>query len=941
MANKHTTVLEFEVYGKRNIDALKDALNRAGIALELVETQASDTQRQIHNLSAITKMATARLDNLSTSQKKALKNIVNTANLSGKTYAPWIREREILQTEKQVAEEKKLQRELRETERIRRRTERERIESRRRLMRRAGFTDGGADLAGKSVSGPMRVIAYDLVRRSLTEIYGLANKVSKSISEWIVDGIKFNDELARSQTFFTSLGILGFKGVTGGQMTIAEASVSKDPKVADMYKKSVTNSETVMRKLMAVSAMTGQDLGEIVSATRQSMTDLLNKINKDGKPGVYLQNVDTLNNVTERMVKLASVLRMADPQNRKLSFHMVGLQELFSGTTGTGEKGKKESAGLQNVKSLLMREGIKIGEERARQITQYVNKGNLEAAMDVVQDALERSGLGFEQLANMMNSTLQPAIDGTKMYLRIFNKIFTTDLYNRVLKPFFQATLRHFSLMEQDKVFVGAIEKLGRQFSDVTNDIILDFTKVIDYMTLIPDYSTKEGRAKYSINNKEVAGFFTTQTELQNVISTIGGGAKVMYAIFKVIAQFMMGLMGSRDGSQLADVAKQIEGFGKAAKRFGAQLREAFEWVLTAVRTNKLDLFGVMTVKLSDFVKGLLIFLVVLKALKMAFSLASAGKNFIDSIRGIKNEISEWRASRATTTASQTATRTVATQGAAQAASQPGILSRIANAVKQFAGNIAGGLVVLGSGAIGLLGKALSGSWALVIRAASGVAKFFTNKIWEIKMIWEYVIPALKNKFLTMFRSWSIADLLKRYAGGLKELAKDIFLFAGRLFTASGGWAGLTRTIASFIPHVRVAMLIFSVFALAVELIGPMVMDMIERNAPAIMDRAMKMGAKAGGEFLGFGIKDIPTNTSWNLFNAPPVPPTPETKPVMPYKPLVLKSSQDKPTINVNNLNLHGVQSPAQFSDELMKRANKPEKIKEQGLIDPTYGVRK
>ena len=218
-----------------------------------------------------------------------------------------------------------MQRELRETERLRRRAERQREESRRALMRRMGVSDsGGADLVGKSVSGPARVIAYDLVRRSLTEIYALANKVSKSISEWIVDGIKFNDELARSQTFFTSLGILGFKGITGGQMTIAEASVSKDPKVADIYKKSVTNSETVMRKLMAVSAMTGQDLGEIVSATRQSMTDLLNKINKEGKTGTYLQNVDTLNNVTERMVKLASVLRMADPQNRKLSFHMVG-----------------------------------------------------------------------------------------------------------------------------------------------------------------------------------------------------------------------------------------------------------------------------------------------------------------------------------------------------------------------------------------------------------------------------------------------------------------------------------------------------------------------------------------------------------------------------------------------------------------------------------------
>jgi hypothetical protein len=940
MANKHTTVLEFEVYGKRNIDALKDALNKAGIALELVETQASNTQREIHNLSAITKMATARLDNLSSSQKKALKSIVNTANLSGKANAPWIREREILQTERQVVEEKKLQRELRETERIRRRTERERIESRRVMMRRAGLSDGGGtDLMGKSVSGPMRVIAYDLVRRSLTEIYALANKVSRSISEWIVDGIKFNDELARSQTFFTSLGILGFKGVTGGQMTIAEASVSKDPKVAGMYQKSVANSETVMRKLMAVSAMTGQDLGEIVSATRQSMTDLLNKINKDGKPGVYLQNVDTLNNVTERMVKLASVLRMADPQNRKLSFHMVGLQELFSGTTGTGEKGKKESAGLQNVKSLLMREGIKIGEDRARQITQYVNKGNLEAAMDVVQDALERSGLGFEQLANMMNSTLQPAIDGTKMYLRIFNKIFTTDLYNRVLKPFFQATLRHFSLMEQDKVFVGAIEKLGRQFSDVTNDIILDFTKVIDYMTLIPDYSTKEGRAKYSINNKEVAGFFTTQTELQNVISTIGGGAKVMYAIFKVVAQFMMGLMGSRDGKGLEDFAKQIETFGKAAKEFGAQLRNAFEWMLKAIKDNKVDIYG-FTFKLSDIIISLVSFFALFKAFKIGKSLFTSIKDFFKLFnydmgkvgKGInrKFEPIEWFKQLREKFSQRTVT---------QGTTQPGMLSKAWTAISEQAAKLKNSVV-----------GALANSWRYIAQAFTGVknwlsnipsriGNFITGKIWDFKLL-KATIKSTFAKWVNTIKSWPIASEMKRYAGGLKELVKDIFLFAGKIFAASGGWAGLTTTIASFIPHARIAMLIFSVFALIVELIGPMVMDMIERNAPAIMDRAMKIGAKTGGQFLGFNLQGIPTNTNWNLFNAPPVPPTPETKPVTPYKPLVLMSSQDKPTINVENLNLHGVQNPAQFSDELLKKANKPKKIEQQG-IDPSYVPRR
>ena len=947
---KHITTLEFEVYGKKDIDKLRDALKQAGITLEYVESTAVDTQREIHNLAQTTKMATARLDNLSRSQKQAVKGILATiaAQRKSPTYKPWIREEQLLESKQaadRLKEEAKLEREKeRNHRREMARIERENRESKRRLARMIGLDTGGrTDLMGKSVSGPMRVIAYDLVRRTLTEIYALVNKIGNSISNWIIDGIKFNDELARSQTFFTSLGILGFKGVTGQQMTVAEASVSKDPKVAEMYAKSVDNSEKVMRRMMAVSALTGQDLGEIVSSTRQAMTDLLNKLNKEGKPGTYLKNTESLNDVSERMVKLASVLRMADPQNRKLSFHMVGLQELFSGTTGEGKDKKKESAGLQNVRSILMREGIRIGEERARKITQYVNTGNLQAAMDVVQDSLERSGLGFEQLSNMMNSTLQPAIDGTMMYLRIFNKIFTTDLYKQVVKPFFQATLRHFSIMEQNKTFVSGIEKLGKQFADAADSIIDDFAGIIDYLTLVPDFTTKEGKAKYDKQGKEVLGFFTTMTGMENVISTIKGGSQVMYAVFKVIGKFIWGLMSARGGQGLEDFAKQVEAFGETAQRWGRELREAFEWMLKAIKENKVEIFG-FTFSLSGLIKSMLLLAVVLRGIKLAVSMFTGTKDLFKAFGWDMGKTgNKWWNKELDPRKKAAAAGT-----AANAGSGDSILKKITNALKWLAEKVIGGLLTFGFGFISIFTKLFAGPIALLGRAAASVGKFFSNKVWEIKAIWKYVIPVIKNNILNAIKSWPIIGELARFKNGFVQLFKDAIKFLPNILNTAWTflraalvripWARVALELAKFIPHVRIAALIVG----ALMIIVPLVMDELQKRVPAIMETLVK--GKAANAATGIGL-DISGLQSMGLvmpWNMSPVPTAPVQQPTLPSKPLVLEKSRDQTTININNVNIHGVTNAEDVPNELVNSVkNKGGKIQQQGLIPSDFGPRR
>jgi hypothetical protein len=526
--------------------------------------------------------------------------------------------------------------------------------------------------------------------------------------------------------------------------------------------------------------------------------------------------------------------------------------------------------------------------------------------MDVVQDALERSGLGFEQLANMMNSTLQPAIDGTKMYLRIFNKIFTTDLYNRVLKPFFQATLRHFSLMEQDKVFVGAIEKLGRQFSDVTNDIIRDFANVIDYMTLIPDYSTKEGRAKYSINNKEVAGFFTTQTELQNVISTIGGGAKVMYAIFKVIAQFMMGLMGSRDGSQLADVAKQIETFGKAAKELGAQLRESFEWILKTIRTNNIDFFGVFSVKLTDFLKVLFVLIVAFKALKLAINIAGSIRELTTGVKNFWGETKEFFQSRREAKAAKAASRAAA---AAEGVAQPGILSKIWTAVKTASEKL-----------FGMIVSSFFAIYSIAAKVVSAIKNFFTSLYRTFGYLWNLLkerLPDMKEgikegiskikkelgkkisqAFKAIGEMWSsfsryVGPALQSRMGSIAEaISKGLVPVLRAVF------GGILKVGLRAVPYVGTALLIIDLL----NMLFPDIFDNIKEKIPEAMG-AMFKGIE-GIKFQGIEFSDSNplSDIKEMLLGTRSVPTIPEPKSVIPKSPGSGLRVQQGPTTTIGQV---------------------------------------
>jgi len=392
----------------------------------------------------------------------------------------------------------------------------------------------------------LKVFAFDMLRRTFSSMYQTVNAIGNKLTGWFTESIKFNDEIKRSETFFSSLGLLGMKGAQGGQITLAEAKGSKDPMIQKALSQSTENSRKLMLDMMAISAETGQDLQEVVGSTRQATTDLLNKMVKEGKDNPYLKTPEVFNEVSNKMVRLASVLRMSDPGNRKLSFHMVGLQELFSGTT----EGKKDS-GLANVLSLMRREGIKVGKAYATEISKLVNAGKLKEAMDVVEMVLTRSGLGLEQISNFMSETLQPSIDGTIMFLKVFGAVFTEQIYDN-FRFFFQTLVEQFSKMKKNEAFIQMLKRLGTVLDSALEPVLIRILGILDRINANPK---------------------AAEEQIKSAIKIFGQGIQITTNLLQAFGLFMMGFLGGGESEGLKTFVDATEYLVKHAKSAGESVR--------------------------------------------------------------------------------------------------------------------------------------------------------------------------------------------------------------------------------------------------------------------------------------------------------------------------------------------------------------------------------
>lgn len=358
------------------------------------------------------------------------------------------------------------------------------------MQRQQNYGGGGGIMGGFGVFGNVgRVIAYDMLRRTITNLYQGFWRINETLADWVIQSVQFNDEMDRAKTVFQGLGMIGTKNADGTSMTIPQAELSTDPKVRAVLAQSEKNADSMIRGLMEISAITGSDMDEVISSARQLLPDLINKRAKAGMPNPYLEKPEELNAITQQMVKLASVLKMSDPGGRPLKWHMTAIQELFSGTSG-GSKDK----GKEAVRSLRAREGIKMTDEEASNLAKAVNSGDLMKASEMITNTLERAGQGLQNLDNLMAKTLKPNVDGVITALRIFSMDFS-DIFHKDLIAFF-TTVRVgiFKILNLDsyKKTMGRLSNLfSEQFGDIQGNIYEYLQKIYDDPAIL--YTKLEG----------------------------------------------------------------------------------------------------------------------------------------------------------------------------------------------------------------------------------------------------------------------------------------------------------------------------------------------------------------------------------------------------------------------------------------------------------------
>lgn len=454
---------------------------------------------------------------------------------------------------------------------------------------RGGFGPNGGVVGNVgSLPGVGKVIAYDALRRILTNIYQTVGRVGDEIVEWTKNSIMFNDEMERSKIVFQGFGLIGQKNKDGSAMSLMDAK--KNPAMANSVDKLTKFSEGMIGRMVALSAETGQSSEEIIASSRQLMADLINKKTKKGGTSPLLDDKMSteLSNTTEEMVRLAAVLKMSDPGGRALKWHMVPIQELFSGSSGNAKDG-----GLQNVRSMMLREGIKIREEDAKPIAQAVNKGDIAKASELIQKVLEKAGQGVTTFSNLLEYTLMPNIDAIKTAFGYLSGVMNNPLYQHLIVAGIKYRKIMLNLMKDDG-FLALMKDYGVKFRNAFRPLI---TPVNDFFQKLRD--TKGDSLKPYLDT------FMSVTKNFNII----------FANFiKGVVGFFSGLLGvnSKDAFDAGPMIRFSEQFAHHGEVFGKQMRKMSEKIMEAVAPLERNFFPAMTtlgemfIKLTDWIEPLI-----------------------------------------------------------------------------------------------------------------------------------------------------------------------------------------------------------------------------------------------------------------------------------------------------------------------------------------------
>lgn len=537
---------------KATIEALKYEGQLAGTYKEIDPTIKDVTKhlRQLERAELASSKATAmhakNMANLA-ARLESVRKAAQTRRDDAQRDRDLIRERDRPEMERRQRE-----REQAEIDRHNRRIQASQQQHRLAMQRINAYNSGGGMFGGGILpqgvinGGIAKVVAYDALRRTLTNIYQIVGQIGDKMQDWVFESLKLNDEMRRAQTVFTGLGLIGMRNSEGGMLSIEQAEKSSKTSDKQALAESEVASKQLMNKLVAVSLEAGEELNEVVSSARQLSTDLLNK----AKQPDWIKNQGKYQETIVAMTELGAAFKSQDPQGRKMGWHMVAIQELFSGSSGS-----KKDTGMQNVRSMMLREGIKIREADATAISKAVNSGKITDAKDLIVKILERSGTSMTSLRNQQYKTLMPNLTGSIGAMQQIALQFTDPLYDHLQKSF-RRIMKALTLQLKDQDWMFKFTKAGEVFNKALDPVLKTIRRAVDFLINDPD--------------KVVSG-------LKVLSAGFGDAVQIFLSLSKGVFNFFMGFLGIADGKRLdltsyKQFAAQFEASGVKA---GIVMRDA------------------------------------------------------------------------------------------------------------------------------------------------------------------------------------------------------------------------------------------------------------------------------------------------------------------------------------------------------------------------------
>lgn len=344
--------------------------------------------------------------------------------------------------------QKEINKSFRETERVHNRMARS-------MQSGFGRAFGGARQLVHTMNG-LRHMLYGIgAAVGAFAAFNFATRIAGEFYNMTKSAIEFNDELRRSETIFTGMGLLG------SNKGMVEIMKGGTPAEKARLEESKSFGKNFSRELIDTAVETGQDYSAVVGAAKSLIPDMLDKLKGQGiDTSALLENQDDIKSITKDFIKMGAVLKMQDPMGHNLQWQLYALQELFAGTSGS-----KQDRGLEMVRSARRRLGIKITEDEAKPIADAVNAGRLREAMDLIMKRFERAGVSVNKLADLFQFTLAPNIDAIKAQFELLKAAFVDPFYDKFL-TFAQNLRDYFGDVGKYKPFKDFVNNLGERFAE-------------------------------------------------------------------------------------------------------------------------------------------------------------------------------------------------------------------------------------------------------------------------------------------------------------------------------------------------------------------------------------------------------------------------------------------------------------------------------------------